>query len=54
VAVDEVDKLDVARITQTILKEAQMLLTETRLELPATLPVVQYSKRHGRFVREVI
>lgn len=54
VAVDDVDKLDVARITQTILKEAQMLLTETRLELPATLPVVQYSKRHGRFVREVI
>jgi 8-oxo-dGTP pyrophosphatase MutT (NUDIX family) len=54
VAVDDVDKLDVARITQTILKEAQTLLTETRLELPATLPVVQYSKRHGRFVREVI
>jgi 8-oxo-dGTP pyrophosphatase MutT (NUDIX family) len=51
----ELQDLDwVARITQTILKEAQMLLTETRLELPATLPVVQYSKRHGRFVREVI
>lgn len=54
VAIDEVDKLDVARITQAILKEAQTLLTETRDELPATLPVVQYSKRHGRFVREVI
>lgn len=54
VAIDEVDKLDVARITQAILKEARMLLTETRLELPATLPVAQYSKRHGRFVREVI
>ncbi len=54
VAIDEVDKLDVARITQAILKEARMLLTETRLDLPATLPVAQYSKRHGRFVREVI
>lgn len=54
VAIDEVDKLDVARITQTILKEAQMLLTESRHKLPASIPVVQYSKRHGRFVREVI
>jgi len=54
VAIDDVEKLDVARITQAILKEAQMLLSETRLDLPATLPVAQYSKRHGRFVREVI
>ena len=54
VSIDEVDKLDVARITQAILKEAKTLLTETRHELPATLPVVQYSKRYGRFVREVI
>lgn len=54
VAIDEVDKLDVARITQAILKEARMLLTETRLDLPAALPVAQYSKRHGRFVREVV
>ncbi|MFD1198906.1 NUDIX hydrolase [Brucella gallinifaecis] len=54
VAIDEVDKLDVARITQTILKEAQMLLTDLRHDLPPNIPVVQYSKRHGRFVREVI
>lgn len=54
VDMNEVDKLDVARITQTILKEAQMLLSETPLNLPAMLPVAQYSKRYGRFVREVI
>ena len=52
--IDEVSKLDVARITEVILKEAQSLLAETRLDLPAALPVVQYRKRHGRFVREVI
>lgn len=54
VSIDQIDKLDVAHITQTILKEARLLLTDTEFELPATLPVVQYSKRHGRFVREVI
>lgn len=54
VAIDDVDKLDVARITQAILKEARMLLSQSRFDLPATLPVAQYSKRHGRFVREVI
>ncbi|MBC2885437.1 NUDIX domain-containing protein [Ochrobactrum sp. CM-21-5] len=54
VPIDDINKLDVARITQTILKEAQALLTDTRLDLPAALPVVQYRKRHGRFVREVI
>ncbi|MBV2143311.1 NUDIX hydrolase [Falsochrobactrum sp. TDYN1] len=54
VAIDEVDQLDVPRITQAILQEAQMLLTDTGRDLPATLPVAQYSKRHGRYVREVI
>lgn len=54
VAIDDVDKLDVARITQAILKEARMLLSQSRFDLPVTLPVAQYSKRHGRFVREVI
>ncbi|WP_094508420.1 NUDIX hydrolase [Brucella thiophenivorans] len=54
VAFDDVDRLDVARITQAILKEARVLLSENLFDLPATLPVAQYSKRHGRFVREVI
>lgn len=54
VGMDDAGKLDTARITQAILGEAQALLTETGHDLPATLPVVQYSKRHGRFVREVI
>src|SRR5690606_19945286 len=54
VSIDQIDKLDVAHITQAILKEARVLLMDTEAELPATLPVVQYSKRHGRFVREVI
>ncbi|MBA8838088.1 NUDIX hydrolase [Ochrobactrum sp. RH2CCR150] len=54
VSIDDVTKLDVALITQIILKEAKSLLAETRLDLPAALPVVQYRMRHGRFVREVI
>ncbi|WP_139974366.1 MULTISPECIES: NUDIX hydrolase [Brucella/Ochrobactrum group] len=54
VSIDQIDKLDVAHITQAILKEARVLLSNTKPELPPTLPVVQYSKRHGRFVREVI
>ncbi len=54
VCIDQIDKLDVAHITQAILKEARVLLSDTKLELPSTLPVVQYCKRHGRFVREVI
>ncbi|TMV03853.1 NUDIX hydrolase [Brucella haematophila] len=54
VSIDDVTKLDVALITQIILKEAKNLLAETRLDLPAALPVVQYRMRHGRFVREVI
>lgn len=54
VSIDDVAKLDVALITQIILKEAKSLLAETRLDLPAALPVVQYRMRHGRFVREVI
>ncbi|MFQ0814189.1 DNA mismatch repair protein MutT [Brucella anthropi] len=54
VSIEQIDKLDVAHITQAILKEARALLTDAEAELPATLPVVQYSKRHGRFVREVI
>lgn len=54
VSMDDASKLDVARITAIILKEAESLLAETRLHLPAALPVVQYRKRHGRFVREVI
>ena len=54
VSIDRIDKLDVARITKTILEEACALLTNARFELPATLPVVQYCKRHGRSVREVI
>ncbi len=54
VSLDEIGKLDLVHITQAILKEATALLMDTRLDLPATLPVVQYSKRHGRFVREVI
>lgn len=54
VSIDQIDRLDVARITQAILKEARVLLMDTEAELPATLPVVQYCKRHGRFVREVI
>lgn len=54
VSIDQIDRLDVAHITQAILKEARALLTNADSELPATLPVVQYCKRHGRFVREVI
>lgn len=54
VSIDDTDKLDVVHITQAILKEARALLTENSLQLPAILPVTQYSKRHGRFVREVI
>ncbi|PWU76451.1 DNA mismatch repair protein MutT [Ochrobactrum sp. POC9] len=54
VSIDQIDKLDVAHITQAILKEARVLLSDTKHELPSTLPVVQYCKRHGRFVREVI
>lgn len=54
VSIDQIDSLDVAHITQAILKEARVLLTDTEFELPATLPVVQYWKRHGRFIREVI
>ncbi len=54
VSIDQIDTLDVAHITQAILKEARVLLTDTEFELPATLPVVQYWKRHGRFIREVI
>ncbi|MEN4964388.1 NUDIX hydrolase [Brucella sp. ZJ1_1] len=54
VSIDQIDRFDVADITQAILKEARALLTNADSELPATLPVVQYCKRHGRFVREVI
>ncbi|WP_080112877.1 NUDIX hydrolase [Brucella abortus] len=54
VLIDQIEKLDLARITQAILNEATALLMDTQLDLPATLPVVQYSKRHDRFVREVI
>ncbi len=54
VSIDDTDKLDVVHITQAILKEARALLTDNSLQLPAILPVTQYSKRHGRFVREVI
>ncbi|WP_343314799.1 NUDIX hydrolase [Brucella sp. BE17] len=54
VFLEDVAKLDTARITRTILKDAQNLLAETRLDLPATLPVVQYSMRHGRYARDVI
>lgn len=54
IAIDEAGTLDLARITRAILQEARQLLAETRLDLPASLPVVQYSMRHGRFVREVI
>jgi len=54
VSIDQIDRFDVAHITQAILKEARALLTNADSELPATLPVVQYCKRHGRFVREVI
>ncbi len=54
VSIDQIDRLDVAHITQAILKEARALLTNADSELPATLPVVQYCKRHGRLVREVI
>lgn len=54
VSIDHINELDVAPITQAILKEARVLLVDTEAELPATLPVVQYTKRHGRFVREVI
>ena len=54
VSVDQIDKLDVARITKTILEEARALMTNVDFELPATLPVVQYCRRHGRSVREVI
>ncbi len=54
VSIDQIDKRDVPHITQAILKEAHALLTEADFELPATLPVVQFCKRHGRFVREVI
>lgn len=54
IPISEIEKLDVARITGAILKEAQSLLNTNNYELPAILPVVQYNKRHGHFVREVI
>lgn len=54
VPLEDVEKLDLARITRTILKDACNLLGETRFDLPAILPVVQYSMRHGRYVRDVI
>ncbi len=54
VFLENVAKLDTARITRTILKDAQNLLADTRFDLPATLPVVQYSMRHGRYARDVI
>ncbi len=54
VPLEDVEKLDLARITRTILKDACNLLGETRFDLPATLPVVQYSMRHGRYARDVI
>ncbi len=51
---DRTHELDTPRITQCILREAQALLSGAGGDLPADLPVVQYSERRGRFLREVI
>jgi len=52
VAIDDVDRLEVADITRAVLCEAKSLLTGA--ELPSLLPVVHLVERQGCFVREVI
>lgn len=47
-------ELDILEITESILKHAQVLLDDNRSSLPASIPVVQYSPRYGRYLREVI
>lgn len=51
---DELKKLDLARITQAIFWEAKTLLSDYKAELPTTLPVIEFSMRHRQYVREVI
>ncbi|MGU3576476.1 NUDIX hydrolase [Brucellaceae bacterium C25G] len=46
--------LDILEITESILKYAQTLLHDHQTTLPASVPVVQYSPRYGRYLREVI
>lgn len=54
VTFDQAMGLDIANITRTVLKNAHGLLSETNSDLSLSLPVVQYSARYGRYIREVI
>lgn len=51
---DQALNLDILDITESILKQAQVLLDDNQPSLPASIPVVQYSPRYGRYHREVI
>nr|WP_111576044.1 NUDIX hydrolase [Falsochrobactrum ovis] len=54
VTMDELKRLDLARITQAIFREAKALLSDYKAELPATIPVIEFTMRHRHYVREVI
>ncbi|MFK4825670.1 NUDIX hydrolase [Paenochrobactrum sp. BZR 588] len=51
---DQALNLDILEITESILKHAQVLLDDNQPSLPASIPVVQYRPRYGRYHREVI
>jgi 8-oxo-dGTP pyrophosphatase MutT (NUDIX family) len=51
---DQALSLDILEITESILQHAKVLLDEHRPSLPASIPVVQYSPRYGRYYREVL
>lgn len=54
ISFDQALELDILEITKFIINHAQMLLSDNSVSLPASIPVVQYSPRYGRYHREVI
>lgn len=51
---DQALELDIPAVTEAILIYAQTLLECNKCTLPAIIPILQYSARHGRYIREVI
>lgn len=54
VPIHEAYDLDLPRITQFVLKHVEDLLADGGPEFPDAIPLLQYTQRYGRLVREVI